>query len=60
MILFDVEKVEPIMTVSLMEFADSWSGRCVLLHTALPEHRARFHMFTRQEGVLPDLLSCLF
>lgn len=60
MTLFDAEKVESIMTVSLVEFADSWSGRCVLLHTALPEHRARFHMFTREEGVFPVSFSCLF
>lgn len=40
-ILFDTEKVESVMTMSLMGFADSWDGRCVLLvllYTAFPVH----------------------
>lgn len=39
-ILLDVEKVESIMIISLMGFADSWGGRCVLLYTTFPEYSA--------------------
>lgn len=38
MILFDAEKVESIIMISLMGFADDWGGRCVLPYTTFPEH----------------------